>query len=257
MVEDIVVPDDLGLEDVLTAPERVTVTVVRNNKPVEKEYWIRPPDEMERAMAQNAARRVSRELRELLINEKSEEHDLIITAGLEEMSLEEMRLLWITSELVQKSFEMSRRSLEDREEFFVERPVGKEEGVIPPTTGEMDQYEIDKREAEKERLTSLNGQQKTLFERLKKESENMDKNDLLNVIEPMIVDQKTAEEWNNQYGMQILVRCTFNDAQLTEKTFTGVDQAMKLFRTNSGKKVLEALLLAHRALMVDPDQLKN
>lgn len=258
MVEEIVVPDDLGMEDVLTAPERVTVTIERKgNTPVEKEYWIRPPDDLERAMAQNSARRVSRELRELLLDSESEQYDLIIEAGFEEMTIEEMRLLWLTSELMQQSYEMSRRSLNDRDDFFVEPPEGKDDGVIPPTIGEMDQHEIDKRAAEKERLTSLSDQQKSLFDRLKKEAEDLNTDDLRNIVEPMIVEQKTAEEWNNQYGMAVLARCTFKDPQLTEKAFKDVEAAKKLLNTSNGKKVLESLLLAHKGLMLDPDALKN
>jgi hypothetical protein len=255
--EEILVPEDLGLEDVLTEPERVPVVITVKGKAVEKEYWVRPPDDLEKAMAQNGARKVSRELREVLTDPKSEMHQLIVRAGIEEMTADEMRLLWLTSKLIQESYELSRMSLEDRDDFFVPRPEGKNDGVIPPTLEENDQYEIDKRAAEKDRLTSLADQQKAMFARLRKEADKLSMDDLRNVVEPMIIDQKTQEEWANQYGLQVLVRCTFLDPQLTERAFKDDKAARRLLNTNNGKKVLEALLLAHKGLMLDPDQLKN
>ena len=256
--EEIQVPEEYDLEDLLTEPEKVTVLVERRGKPpVEQHYWIRPPDELEKTMAQNAARKVARELRELLQTEGSEERELLVNTALEEMTEEEMRLLWVASNLVHQSYEMERRSLNDREDFFVPRPEGKDDGVIPPTVDELDQYEIDKRKAEKDRLASLNKQQKSLFTRLSKEADELDVNDLKNIVEPMIIEQKTAEESNNQYGMYILVKCTYKDPELTEKAFKDMKAAMRLLNTKQGEKVLQAILTAHRGLLMDIDQLKN
>lgn len=258
MEEEIQVPDELELEDVLTAPEKVSVVIERKSAtPVEKEYWIRPPNEIEQSMSQSAARKIARELRERLEDEKSEEHELLIKDNLEEMTLPEMRLIWLTSNLFQKTFELNRRSLNDRDEFFVARPEGKENGVIPPTHAEMDQYEKDKKLSEKDRLVSLQEEQKRVFAQLKTQAEELNTEDLANVVQPLMIEQMIAEELNNQYGLQVLIRCTFLDPDLTKRAFQNTDQAKKMLNTKNGRKVLESLLSAHKGLMLDPDALKN
>lgn len=258
MEDEILVPDELELEDVLTAPEKVTVVIERKDKPpVEKAYWIRPPDEIEKTMAQSASRIIARELREKLYDPDSEEHKLLVVDRLQDMTTDEKRLIWLTSNLVQKTFELNRRSLNDRDEYFVERPEGKEDGIIPPTNQEMDQYEDNKQDAEKQRLTSVSEQQKALFNELKKQSEKLSEDDLDNIVEPLMIDQMISEEWNLQFGMQVLIRCTFSDPDLTQRSFMNTQQALKLRNTKNGQKVLESLLSAHRGLMLDPDHLKN
>lgn len=254
MEDEIPLAEEYDLDDVIL-DEPPEVSIIVNRK--EKKYWIRPPTESEKLMSQNAARRKARELRDLLENPETEEHDLLIKGGMENMSPEELRMIWLTSTLFQRSFELNRLSLENREDYFVPRPEGKAEGVIPPTNEEIDRYEKDVQKQEQQRVKDLQAQQKSLLNKLKKESEELDPNDLENVVVPLMVEQKVSEEWNNQYGMQILVRCTYLDKELSKKAFESTEKAAKLLNSKAGQKVLEALLNAHRGLMLDPDILKN
>lgn len=254
MDEEILVPDELELEDVLGTPEKVTVF---EGKSFERTYWVRPPDELEKTMAQSAARKVARELRDKLLDPESEMRELIIVGRLEEMTDDEKRLIWLTANLMQQSFELNRRSLNDRDEYYVPRPEGKEDGVIPPTDAEMNEYEDAVRDSEKERLTSVSEQQKALFNDLQRQSKELSKEDLDNIIEPLLIEQTASEEWNLQYGMQMLIRCTYTDPDLTERAFPDIKSALRLRNTKRGQVVLESLLATHRALMLDPDQLKN
>lgn len=247
------VPDEYELDDVLTEP--AMISIILGSK--EKKYWIRPPTDSEKAMCQNAARRKSRELRALLDDPSSEEHELLIAAGMENMSIEEKKLLWLTSNLYQKTFELSRRSMENRDEYFVPQPEGTEEGIIPPTNEEMDKYETDKIKSEKERMEDLSSEQKRLFTGLKAQVEQLTNHDIDNAVQPLMVEQQVSSEWNNQYGLQVLARCTFLDPDLSKRAFLSPEKAQKLLNNKNGQKVLEALLNAHNGLMLDPDLLKN
>lgn len=252
--EDIQISEDYTLDDVLVE-EPAHVDVVINRK--DRRYWLRPPTRTERAMAQNAARRKAIDLRDRLENPNSEEHDLLIVGQLENMPVEEKRLMWLTSNLYQKTFELNRISLDNRDEYFTPEPEGKMDGLIPPAMEEWEQYEKDRREAEKNRLKDLQTSQKAIFAQLKKEAEELDEENLDTIIEIILIEQLASEEWSNQYGMQILVRCTFMDSEFTEKAFKTQAQAERLLHTKNGNKVLESLLAAHSGLMLDPDQLKN
>lgn len=253
MEDEIQVPDELELDDVMSKPADVTVVV--GNK--ERTYWLRPPTDKEKDMARSLARRVSRALREQLEDESSEEHDLLIKAPVEEMTVDEKRLIWLSSNIYQKTFELSRMSLENRDEYYVEEPEGKEDGIIPPTLKEQDDYDKAKTDAEKQRLYDLQASQKSAFAELRRESEEMSEEDLDNVVIPLLIEQKVAEELNNQYGLQVMVRCTFDDEALTKRSYETTERALRLLNTKQGKSAMERLLLTHSGLMLDPDQLKN
>jgi hypothetical protein len=224
----------------------------------EKTFYVRTPTEPEKAMAMNAARLKSRELRDRLEDQKSEEFQLLIEAEKANFSIEEKRYVWLASQLVQKSFELRRRSLEDRDDFYVEPPEGQDDGVIPPTNAEIDKYEQEKRAQDLLRLDALQGQQDILFKELKEQADKIPEADLDNLIQPILIDQKTSAEWNSQYGMQILIRCTFLDIEMTQKAFPeGIGQALRLENTKGGQKVLHELLNAHNGLTIDVDELLN
>lgn len=254
MAENIKVPEEYSLDDLL-AEEVPSVTVAVGKK--EKTFWIRPPTDAERAMSQNAARQKSRALRELLLNPESEEHQLLVKAEMENMTSEELRLVWLTSNLFQKAFEVNRKSLDNRDEYFVPSPEGKEDGLIPPTGAEMDEYETAKRVQEEQRLKDVSDAQSAIYEELKQESESMSDETIRGIIGPLVIDQQASREWNSQYGLQILARCTFLDQDLTERAFKTTEEAMRLQNTKSGSKVLDSLLNAHSGLMLDPDRVKN
>jgi len=58
--------------------------------------------------------------------------------------------------------------------------------------------------------------------------------------------------------MQILVRCTFENMAMTQKSFPeGIGQALRLENTAGGRKVLEELLNAHKGLLLSEDELGN
>jgi hypothetical protein len=251
---DIEVPEEYSLDDLL-AEEVPSVTVTVGKK--EKTFWIRPPTDSERAMSQNAARQVSRKLRERLLDPETEEHQLLVNAEMDNMSSEELRLVWLTSNLFQKALEVQRRSLDSRDDYFVPTPEGKEDGLIPPSGAEMDEYETNKREQEAQRLRDVSEQQTVIYNELKEKSDNMSDDALRDIISPLIIDQQTSREWQAQYGLQILSRCTFLDQDLTERAFKTVEEALRLHNTKSGQRVLDSLLNAHSGLMLDPDRIKN
>ncbi len=253
MEEEIIVPRELEMEDVLVDP--VSVEVVVGNK--KRTFWVRPPTDMEQDMARVLSRRRSRELRTLLEDDSTEEHDLLVRGAMEEMTLEEKRLIWLTFNLYQKTYELSRLSLENREEFYVAPPEGKQDGIIPPTNKDMDEYEDAKQDAERDRLGNLQQSQNSVFAELKREAQDMSGDDLDNAIQPILIEQRLAEEANNQYGLQVLVRCTFNDKDCTNRSYETPEQALRLLNTKRGKSAMERLLAAHSALMMDADQLKN
>jgi hypothetical protein len=251
--DEILVPDELEMDDILGKPTSVTV-VVGNRK---RTFWLRPPTDMERDMARALARRTVNELRDRLENEKTEEHDLLIRSAMEEMTPDEKRLIWLTANLFQKTFELSRLSLENRDEYFVAEPEGKMEGIVPPSAKEVADYDKAKKASEKDRLNDLNKSQKDAFAELKRESQELNIDDLDNLVRPLLVEERLGTEWNNQYGLQVLVRCTFDDEDLTKRSYETTERALRLFNTKQGKSAMEKLLMTHTALMLDPDQLKN
>lgn len=253
MVDEIQIPEEYSLDDILNDVPKVTV-IVRNK---EKNFWIRPPTDSERAMSQNAARQKSRILRALLEDPETEEHNLLIKVETENMTDEDVRLVWLTSALFQRIVEINRRSLDNRDDYFVAEPEGKEDGLIPPTNEDLDRYEESKRSQERERLTDLAAQNESIKKELLDQANATPIEDLKKIIYPLIIEQQTSNEWNNQYGLQILVRCTFFDQNLTERAFKSVEEAMRLLNTKDGNKVLQALLEAHSGLQMDPDLLKN
>ena len=250
---DIEIPEEYSLDDLMADAPEVEVEVGKKTM----KFWIRPPTDPEKGMSQNVARRKSRELRARLEDPETEEHELLVKAELENMTPDEMRLIWLTSNLFRKTFELSRRSLNDRDEYFVPAPEGQEDGVIPPTNEDMDRYEQDKLGQEMKRLEDQQEQQTIIFKELQAESQAIPQDDLGKVIYPLIIEQQVSKEWNNQYGLQVLVRCTFSDKDLTKRAFEGTEQAVRLMNTQNGQKVLDALLNAHSGLMLDPDRLKN
>lgn len=253
----VTVPKEYSLDDLLMEEEdeRLKVVVAVGKK--EKTFWLRPPTEIEKSMATNAARQKSRELRELLGNPETEEHRLLIQGEIENMTPDEMRQVWLASNLFHKTFEMNRRSLDQREDFFVERPEGSEDGVIPPTSEQMDDYETAKIEQEKERLESLSKQQEIILKELQERAVELSDEEMAEVVRPILVEIKTSAEWNAQYGLQVLIRCTFLDKERTKRAFEATGDALRLENSPSGKKILQELLDAHSGLMLDPDRLKN
>lgn len=253
MADKVKLPVEYSLEDLMGDAPEVVVQVGKK----QKTFWIKSPTDPEKSMAQNAARQKSRQLRAALEDPETEEHQLLVKAELENMTLDELRLVWLTSNLFQKTFELNRRSMDDRDEYFVPAPEGKEGGIIPPTNEDMDRYEEAKRAQERQRLADVSEQQKVLYAELKTKSETYKLEDMLAIIQPLIIDQQTSREWNNQYGMQVLIRCTYLDNDLTQRAFKTIGDAMRLMNTQSGQKVLDALLNAHSGLLLDPDRLKN
>lgn len=247
-------PEELTLDDLFADAPKVTVQVGKKVKT----FYVRTPTEPEKAMAINAARIKSRELRERLNDPETEEHKLLIEEEINNLTIEEKRYIWLAYNLVQKSSELRRRSVEDRDEFYVEPPEGREGGIIPPTNAELDEYEIAKRGQEVVRMDSLQEQQALAFKELKEQSETIAENDLDNIVRPILIDQKTTTEWNNQYGMQILIRCTFLDVEMKQKAFPeGTEQVLRLENTTGGRKVLHELLQTHNGLTLDVDELGN
>lgn len=247
------VPEEYDLDDVIIDPPSVTVVLGAKSKT----FWIRPPTDPEKAMAQAVARKKSRELRARLEDPENEEHQLLVVDEMENLTTAEMRLIWLTSNLFQKTFEINRRSLDDREDFFVPSPEGSEDGVIPPTNEDMDRYEQAKIDSEGDRLEAIAKQQQVAFKELQDKSEEIPEDDLRNLIHPLIIDQQASREWSAQYGMQIIVRCTFLDKELTKKAFETPERALRLQNSTNGQKILDELSAAHSGLMLDPDRLKN
>lgn len=253
MVEDIQVPDEYTLDDLLADAPSVTVEVGKKSKT----FWVRPPTDTEKAMAMNAARIKSRELRDRLMDSETEEHTLLVKGDLSNMTEDEQRLLWFASNLFQKTFEINRRSMDQREDFFVEAPEGSPDGVIPPSNEDWDRYESERRTQEMARLKAAAAEQKKAMKALEKKSKEIPVEDLATEVQPWLVERQASREWQSQYGMQVLVRCTFLDAGLEKRAFDGPEQAMKLHNTAGGRLVLDALLAKHQELLLDPDLLKN
>lgn len=253
MVDEITLPEEYSLDDILNDVPKVTV-VVKNK---EKNFWIRPPADTERAMAQNAARQKSRQLRAVLEDPETEEHQLLVKVEAENMTDDDIRLVWLTSALFQRILEHNKRSLDNRDEYFVPEPEGKEDGLIPPTNEDMDRYEEAKRKQEKERIADLQVQNESITKELQAKADATPIDDLRKVIYPLIIEQQASREWNNQYGLQVLIRCTFLDQELTERAFQTTEEATRLLNTKDGNKVLQALLEAHNGLQLDADLLKN
>lgn len=249
-------PEEYSLDDLLMEEDERMKVVIKAGKG-EKTFWIRPPTETEKVMAQNAARQKSRALRERLIDPENEEHQLLIKAEMDNMTQEEMRSVWLASNLFQKTFELTRRSLDNREDFFVPAPEGQEDGVIPPTSTQMDEYETAKRKVEQDRLENVADEQEKLLKELQEQSQELPIDKLAEVVQPILVELKASAEWNAQYGLQILIRCTFLDQERTKRAFEGTGAALRLENSPGGKKVLDELLQAHSGLMLDPDRLKN
>jgi len=247
--------EEYTLDDLIFEPPNVVVEVDGKTK----KFWLKPPTETERQMAQNAARAQSRELRKELENPKSEKRQLLVDEEVNNLSEDELRMLWTSKRLFKKIFEAQRTSLDNRDDFFVPAPVGPdgEEGIIPPSMEDMDRYEDDKEEAEKRRQEELEASQKQAAEALQTESKAVSLADLLSDVVPNLIDQFCQREWNAEYGVQLVARGTFLDKGLSKPAFKTADKVKRLLLTEGGRKIVEELTRGHLGMQLDPDKVKN
>lgn len=240
------------LDDLIFDPPAVTVEI----KGKSRTFYIRPPDEMERSMAQASSRAQSRDLRKRLESPRSEERRLLITEQLESVNDDELRLIWTTQRLMQEIFKIERRSLENRDEYFVPAPEESEPGV-PPTAEDVERWEDDKDKAEKHREEDVVAAQKAATKALEDQAKTFSHKSLIEQISPQIVEQLAGREWNAEFGFQLIVRCTFLDKNLTKPAFKTIGIVKRLMVTPEGTKLIEELRNAHMGLMLQPDSLGN
>lgn len=241
------------LEDIIFEPPHVDI--VLQNK--ERRFWVRPPTPIEKDMCQAVARSRSRELRKILNNPKTEEHKLLIKSQVDDLTDEDLQLLWVAANLYQKIFEINRISLDNREEYFVPEPKGKEDGVIPPTAEEMEQYEEAKEKAEQQRQDDVAAAQEQARKSLENEAKAKPKKELRDSVIATLVEQKCQEEWNAQYGLQLIFRCTYLDKDLGQRAFKTEGYLRRMAVSPDGERLIERLRNEHMGLMLNPDLLKT
>lgn len=247
--------EEYTLDDLVFEPPSVVIEVDGKTK----KFWLKPPNETERQMAQNAARAQSRALRKELEDKKSEKRQLLIDEEINNLSEDELRMLWTSKRLFNRIFEAQRTSLENRDDYFVPAPVGPdgEDGIIPPTPEQMDRYEDEKEESEKRRQEELAASQKQAAEALQIESKAVSHKDLISDVVPNLIDQFCQREWNAEYGVQLVTRGTFLDKRLNRPAFKTADNVKALLLTEGGRKIVEELTRGHLGMQLDPDKVKN
>ncbi len=237
-----------SIEELLLEPQSVTIA----GKTKDITLWVRPLTDIERSLAQGAARAQSRSLRKTLSNPDTEEYQLLIKNEVEEYTREQLNQAWVASNLVSRAMQMRRKSLEDRDETYVPEPEPSEDGTVFPTAEEMEAYEEAVEVAEENREKNVSEAIKNVKKQLEEEVAEMDEDGLRKAVEPRLIDSICGNVWNREYSIQSILRGTFKDKEFTKPAFKSVSDVYAL-KDNAKQKLAEA----HMALLLDPDSIKN
>lgn len=216
--------------------------------------WVRRPNTTEKQMCESAGRGASRELRRLLTDESTEEYKVLVQSELDGYELDELRMIWIAGELIQRMFRKDRETLENRDETFVPEPTS-EDGINFPSQSELDRYEDEVEQVEEQRVKALEAYEKAETERLMEEVKRKNRKQLEKIAKPKIIDALCGRAYNEAYSANLLARCTFEDEDAKQPMFKTVDEVRTLFRDRPD--IAETIGLAHNGLMVDPEEAKN
>lgn len=230
----------LTIESLLVRPQSVEL-------PGGVKVWVRPLSQIERELCQGAARRASRDLRKLLEDPKTEQHQLLVVEELQEYDIKQLRDLWIGSRLIQKALQINRESLENRDETYVPEPEGND---LTPEA--MDRYEDEVEEVEQQRETGVAGAIGTASKQLDEEVQGISEDALREQAHPALIEHQLSEVWTREFAAQMLVRATFNDKECRKFTFKTSNEVFML-----RPDVLKHLTDSHYGLMVEPEAIKN
>jgi len=208
--------------------------------------YVKPLTQIDRDLSQGAARRASRELRRLLEDRSTEEYQLLVEDEIAEYSTEDLRSLWVSARIVEKTLEIQRKSLEDRDKTYVPEPEGED-----ATPASLDRYENEVEDIEQQREDSVIKQAQAARKALMKESESKTEDELRDLAKPDLIETILSREWQQEFAVQMILRGTYEDAKATKFAFKTPDQVRQL-----RPDTLEFLAQSHYGLMVDPEELK-
>ena len=238
----------ITIAELLADPDPLLIPVrVKDKKSgeiVEKEIRVFPrrPTDVEMDMCRQAANRARREQRQLLLDEKSEEHALLLREPLEDADPEALRSLWVQGQLIQRAAEIQRESLEERE--YVPEPEGD---IITPA--EQDAYDESLIGAEDDRRTNLIKAIETAKRVLDEEAKTIPEGALLKSVMPKHAETIAQGKWNDVYTANVIARCTFSDANYRKPYFKTVSEVDMLRSRHPG--AYQRLADTHRALLLD------
>lgn len=247
------------IDQLLIEPHKVLVPTGKTiRKEGEKAYdeevpvWIRPLTEIERSLAQGAARAHSKSMRKVLSNPDSEEHQLLIQSEVEDLTREQLEQAWVASNLINRAMQVRRKSLEDRDDSYIPEPEGSPDGVILPTAEELEAYEEAVEGAEDQREENVKEAVKNVRTQLEEEVVGMDDDVLKAEVVPKFIDSICGNVWNREYSLQQILRGTFKDKKLTQRAFESIGDVYAL-KDSAKQKLAEE----HMGLLIDPDAIKN
>lgn len=238
------------LDDLKLGPQPVTIPVGKDGTTV----WIRRPNTPEKQMCESAGRAASRELRKLLQDEETEEFKQLVQAEVSGYELDELRMIWIAGELVQRVFRKDRQTLEGRDQTFVPEPTS-EDGVNFPSQAAFDNYENQVEAIEQQRVEAVEAFEKQEAEALMDEVKKKNRKQLEKIARPKIIDGLCGQAYNEAYSAALLARCTFEDEECKTPMFKTVEEVRSVFRDRP--KIAKVLSEGHGALMLDPEEAKN
>jgi hypothetical protein len=230
------------IEDLLQHPSSLEITVGKKSLTV----YVRSLTQVEQELSRGSARRASRDLRRLLEDTETEEHQLLVKDELEEYEHAALKNLWITNRLVQRAVEAQRESLENREQGYIPEP---DENAMP---ADLDRYENDVDDMEDKREKNVQQKIVSIKDKLDEEVDSISVEVLREDAITTLIDNICAQTFNREFAVQMVARGTFNDADCTKPTFKASSEVKRL-----RGETLEALANAHYALMVDPEAIKN
>lgn len=233
----------LTLQDLMVKPQPVEIKVGDDSLKV----WVRTLSQIERSLAEAGARTASRQLRKVLEDPKSEDHQLLIASEIEDYGVEKLRDLWVQSRLVERAIEINRKTLEDRDKTFVPEPDG--ESV---TMAEVERWENEVEEIEEKRESGVLAAINAARVQLEEEVKNIKTATLKKQAIPDLIDNVIGQFWQREFAAQMLSRGTFKDSACT-KTFFRTSEEVKMLRPD----ILELLTNSHYALVLEPEALKT
>jgi len=230
----------LTLDDLLVKPQKIEVA-----KGVD--LWIRPLTQIERELSQGAARSMSRALRKKLLDPKAEEHKLLIRDELAEYTREQLEELWVSNRVITRAGQISRDSLEARDETFIPEPEGPD-----VTSSDIEKHETAVEETEEQREERVREAVASAQKQLQEEAHKLSPEDISADTRDALLEYILSKEWQQEFAAQMVCRATFMDKKLSKPAFKNTEEVKEL-----RPDILKLITESHFGLLVPPEAIKN
>ncbi len=230
----------LTLDDLLVKPQKINVADG-------VDLWIRPLTQIERELSQGAARSMSRALRKKLLDPKAEEHKLLIKDELAEYTREQLEELWVGNRLIPRAGQISRDSLEARDQTFIPEPEGAD-----VTSSDIEKHETRVEEVEEEREERVREAVQSAQKQLQEEASKMSLDEIGVDARDALLEFILSKEWQQEFAAQMIARATFLDKKLSKPAFKDTNEVKEL-----RPDILKLITESHFGLLVPPESVKN